>query len=99
MQSYSTDTSCKIGTDKVDCTDLVTPNMTATVECKSRYINDSTGQKVFKCQENGEWNGTKHECKSDCGRRISDAHGLPWHAPVYRNNLFICGGTIISGMD
>ena len=108
MESNSTDISCKIGTDKVYCPDLVSPNMTATVICKSRYINDSPGQKVFKCQENGDWSGKKHECKSDCGRIISgskkiiknsknaNAHELPWNVAVYRNNVFICFGTIIS---
>ena len=110
LKSYSASVTCEKDNVPIFCGRSVAPNITATVECNTRYSPQPNAQLKFECQANGQWNGERTECKADCGvlvqkanpksafGKIADPHEIPWHAVIYNNGSQICGGTIVSGL-
>lgn len=110
LKSHSTVITCYKDTIQIDCGRSVGPGVSAKVSCKSRYQFEPNAKKEFVCQENGNWNGERTECKADCGQLVpkatalaagaieANSHGVPWYAGIYYNDNQICGGTIISGL-
>ncbi|CAO1434009.1 unnamed protein product [Diamesa tonsa] len=108
LRSHSAVITCEKNGTPIDCSRSVAPKITATVRCNSRYNFEPNAQRTFVCQENGQWDGERTECKADCGQlvakgeaatanaREADPHEIPWHATIYHKDNQICGGTIIS---
>ncbi|CAO1427661.1 unnamed protein product [Diamesa hyperborea] len=108
LRSHSAVITCEKNGTPIDCSRSVASKVTATVRCNSRYNFEPNAQKTFVCQENGQWDGERTECKADCGQLVAkgeaatanarevDPHEIPWHATIYYKDNQICGGTIIS---
>ena len=110
LESHSTTVSCIKNGKGIDCYQSVEPNTNVEIKCKSRYHLEKNAKTTFVCQESGNWDGKKTECKADCGQLVQKAkslisegkeanpHEVPWHAVIYNIENQICGGTIISGL-
>ena len=48
--------------------------------------------------EDGNWDRAAASCLPKCGLIKENKNGIqvPWNVAIYKNELFICGGTIIS---
>jgi hypothetical protein len=80
------------------------------IECQEGYTYPKHARisSEIECLPSGRWSHPIYECVADCGRVTKKAaalviHGydtnaseFPWNVAIYRNDILICGGTIIS---
>lgn len=102
--------TCKRGGVEISCYENLFQHDTAHIECKEGYIYPrySRISSDIECLLSGRWSHPIYECVADCGRVTKKAaalvvHGenteaseFPWNVAIYRANVLICGGTIIS---
>lgn len=94
----------------VECEEKIPPGTTATIQCKTGYRMPSM-QNIHKdliCLPSGGWDYEALKCEPVCGVIASRAKYLiadgtdieineaPWHVAVYKSNVFVCAGTLIS---
>lgn len=101
--------TCKRDGIQISCNENLFQHDVAIIQCKQGYSNlDSNFQSEIECMPSGRWSHPIFECVPSCGRVIKKATALiirgaetnaaefPWNVAIYRDNLLICGGTIIS---
>jgi hypothetical protein len=103
-------TDCDRKGVSIPCDDAQPPGTVATIKCRSGYrLPDRSDLRfTLTCTESGDWDYPPFRCTPRCGAptakakpyvvsgRDADIAEVPWHVAIYRSNVLICGGTIIT---
>ena len=106
MVGHTIETTCSMNDEDVPCPDKVMPGVVAKTKCKLGYkAADSKSTVKSKCMDDGTWERAAVVCLPKCGIFkkqfvVAGANKtnsvMPWHVLIYRQGLYVCGGTIIT---
>ena len=101
---------CKRNGANISCIENLSQKDIAVIQCKQgyNYPNMNNQPQTIECLAGGKWSQPIFACVPNCGRVTKKAAALivrgsdtdvlefPWNVAVYRGDLLICGGSIIS---
>lgn len=100
--------TCKREGIEISCYENLHKHDIAQITCKDGYTYPKHMSPEIECLPSGRWTHGIYDCVADCGRvtkkskalivhgNDTEASDFPWNVAIYRNNILICGGTIIS---
>lgn len=103
-------TDCEKNGIGIACEGPLTPGTLANIKCKNGYrLPDRTDlHSTLHCTESGDWDYPPFRCSPLCGKptakavpyvvngRDTDIAEVPWHVAIYRSEVLICGGSILT---
>lgn len=105
-------TICELNGKNVPCNQQQIAGTIAYIECGSYYDmpkESSHLSKKLTCLQTGSWDKLALRCEPRCGRitQVAKAYvvggvkaknigEVPWTAAIYKRDVLICGGSIIS---
>lgn len=112
MTGRTIKTICELNGDVVPCNQKHIVGTIAYIECGSFYDMPKEASHLSRkltCQTTGSWDKLALRCEPRCGRitQLSTAYvvngrkaknigEVPWTAAIYKRDILICGGSIIS---
>lgn len=105
-------TNCELNGKSVDCKQQHIVGTIAYIQCGSYYDMPKVSShlsKTLTCLPTGSWDKLALRCEPRCGRitQVATAYvvngrkaknigEVPWTAAIYKRDVLICGGSIIS---
>lgn len=103
-------TDCVRNGASVPCEGSLPPGTLANIKCKNGYrLPDRTDlQPTLSCLDSGDWDYAPFRCSPVCGAptpkakpyvvngKDTDIAEVPWAVAIYRTDVLICGGTILT---